>query len=522
MRRFGALGLFGVVACAMLAGGEREASACGGCFHEAPSPQNPVTESSIVSDHRMVFALAPQQTVLWDQIRYDGDPREFAWVLPVRPGTTIELSRDEWVASLDAITQPTILQPRAAPLGGFSGGFGGGDYEGSGCACGSSTTSASFSDNGAAGSAAADAGVAPPAVQVISQQVVGPYETVIVRSDKPKALESWLREHGYAIPDSIVPIIEAYTTEKLDFVALRLRPGQGVRAMRPVRIVSPGADPTLPLRMVAAGIGAKVGLTLYVLSEGRYRPQNFPEGQIDETKLVWDVSQSRSNYRELSAAVMAGGGDRTWLTEFAGKPVTDGRFPISGGTTLFDAYYGSCGSRGRVVPAPPEPDGGEGDASVADASADDAGIADGGDADAGSSPGDDGGTTSTQDAGASTTSVPSSLCETGYELCCEFDDLEVAIGAMHRGDVWLTRLRADLPASALTQDLRLEAHPQQVRVSNAHNALLPNTTGTTAKIAPSRSTHLGTGLVLLGTSLLVGRMVRRRRRREGDRDGSEG
>ncbi|HSO40819.1 MAG TPA: hypothetical protein VLT33_50180, partial [Labilithrix sp.] len=63
----------GLVACATLLSGEREALACGGCFHEAPTQQKPVVESSVVSDHRMVLALAPQQTILWDQIRYTGD-----------------------------------------------------------------------------------------------------------------------------------------------------------------------------------------------------------------------------------------------------------------------------------------------------------------------------------------------------------------------------------------------------------------------------------------------------------------
>jgi len=60
-----------------------------------------------------------------------------------------------------------------------------------------------------------------------------------------------------------------------------------VRAMRPVRVVTPGADPSLPLRMVAAGVGQSVGLTLYVLGEGRYQAQNFPNAIVDEKKLVW-------------------------------------------------------------------------------------------------------------------------------------------------------------------------------------------------------------------------------------------
>jgi hypothetical protein len=55
------------------------AEACGGCFVQ-PS------ERTVVTDHRMALSISTTQTVLWDQIRYSGDPAEFAWVLPVRAG----------------------------------------------------------------------------------------------------------------------------------------------------------------------------------------------------------------------------------------------------------------------------------------------------------------------------------------------------------------------------------------------------------------------------------------------------
>ena len=510
MRKLGWIGVSSFLACATLLSGERDALACGGCFHEAPTPQKPIVESSVVSDHRMVLAIAPQQTILWDQIRYTGDPSEFAWVLPVRPGTTIEISHDEWIAALDATTQPTIVQPQAVSQGGFGGGFGGGGGDGnSGCGC---TPFGSSSDSSLASSGAqnVDGGAtpksAPPPVQVVSQEVVGPYETVIVRSDKPKALESWLQDHGYAVPDSMLPIITAYTQQKLDFVALRLRPGQGVRAMRPVRIVSPGADPTLPLRMVAAGIGAHVGITLFVLSEGRYRPQNFPETQIDEKKIVWDPAQSRSNYQELAIAAMAGGDQRTWLTESAAQPAAGGPLgSASNASSLYTAYYSTCAGRTRAVPPTPETDAGPDagplpDAGEADAGEGDAGEVDAGEADAATPPPDDTGTLH----------IPDEVCSNPRDLCCEYDDLEKVLNSMHRSDVWLTRLRADLPASALDVDLKLEAHPSQTTVSNQHNALLP--TGTTARIAPSRNTHLGTGLALFGAALWVARKLRKRAR----------
>ena len=43
--------------------------------------------------------------------------------------------------------------------------------------------------------------------------------------------------------------IDAYVAEGSDFLVMKLVPGQGVDSMRPVRVTSPGAGLTLPLRM---------------------------------------------------------------------------------------------------------------------------------------------------------------------------------------------------------------------------------------------------------------------------------
>ncbi len=257
------------LACSFLAAGVAvldpgRADACGGCFVRQ-------IERTVVTDHRMALAVSPTQTVLWDQIRYSGDPAEFAWVLPVRSGAKLELSNDAFFTALDASTQPQVIAPQAY----------GGLY---GCGltgCGTQTT-ASDSSAGAPGAGQ---------VQILSQSVVGPYETVTLRATDPTALRRWLTSHAYDIPPAIDPVIDAYVAESFDFIALRLRPSCGERAMQPVRIVTQGADPTLPLRMVAAGVGARVGLTLYVISEGRFEPQNFPHALIDDAQITWSRTQ---------------------------------------------------------------------------------------------------------------------------------------------------------------------------------------------------------------------------------------
>ncbi len=485
-----------VIGAASLVGllitGEHEARACGGCFI-------PPAESTVVNDHRMVFAVSKEHTILWDQIQYSGDPKEFAWVLPVRRGTRVELSRDAWIAALDATTQPRIQGPPTSTSGGGDG------CDGVGC----SSSTQSFAGGGVA---------LAPAVEVVSQSVVGPYETVTLRSEDAQALETWLRDNGYTIPPAIEPVIAAYTDEKLDFIALKLRPGQSVRAMKPVRVVTPGADTTLPLRMVAAGVGANVGVTLFVISEGRYRPQNFPEVSIDDSKLVWKAAENRSNYQELSLVTMAGApGGRGWLVEYANRPTLFGS--RSGGGlappaqvpagNLYNAYYAQCVP---VPPTEPEPDQSGEDPVDPGALEDDAGsIDDAGSADAapdaptsGETYGDGG--TSSGDSG-SDGEEPSVCVE---KACCAFDDLDLAIEGMNKSDVWVTRLRANLPTAALNEDLRLEAHPTQETVDSFHYAKAEP--GATASVAPLRRDRMaGSATLTLGVAFLVSRLLRRRK-----------
>ena len=62
------------------------ADACGGCFA--------AESNTVVTDHRMIFSVSKNQTTLYDQIRYQGSPESFAWVLPIHGTVEIGLSSD--------------------------------------------------------------------------------------------------------------------------------------------------------------------------------------------------------------------------------------------------------------------------------------------------------------------------------------------------------------------------------------------------------------------------------------------
>ena len=264
--------VFSVSLVATLAGSlllrETDASACGGCF-ALPS------ENTEITSERMIVSISQTQLTLYDEIQYSGNPSNFAWVLPITGQVTVGLSSDALFQEIDQLTAVTVSAPPVT------------------CGCPPPYTS------GAAFTSSSSSGAADGGVTVISQTVVGPYQTVQLSSTNPTALTDWLTMNGYNIPADTQPVIAEYVNEGFDFLALKLLPGKGVSSMQPVRVTTPGASPSLPLRMVAVGAGVTVPITFFVVAEGRYAPTNFPSFTLDPSKLVWDFSTESSNYSVL-------------------------------------------------------------------------------------------------------------------------------------------------------------------------------------------------------------------------------
>ncbi len=270
-----------------------DARACGGCFAPPGSDQ-------VVTDHRMVLALSETQTVLWDQLRYAGNPADFSWILPLRDGAGahIELGEDLFVTVMDNLTAPYLITPQGPTQ----------PYCGSG-------NEEDFAGAATSPSVAADAGVT-----IVQQSVVGPYQTVTLHGTDPMALRNWLAGNGYDVPAATQPVIDYYVGLQMDFIALRLRPGEGISAMQPVRITTPGYNPTLPLRMIAAGTADKVGLLLMVVAGSRMEAQNFPNGEVSSSEFTYDFNHPTNALTDLQAAFTAhftAAGGRIWMTESA-------------------------------------------------------------------------------------------------------------------------------------------------------------------------------------------------------------
>jgi len=189
------LGIAAALAGAIVLASPTDASACGGSFSRPPpDPQNP--ETIQIAAQRMVLSISEAQTVLWSQIEYEGPPEEFAWVLPVGPGSTIELANPLWFDALEAVSSKHVAPPGVcgpAPI-----------YEESssgGCSPGCGAGSAN--PGGDRGLPQEEEGKS--SVDVVSRGTLGPYETVTLSSkDGQAVMMSWHCEDA-ALNYSVLP-----------------------------------------------------------------------------------------------------------------------------------------------------------------------------------------------------------------------------------------------------------------------------------------------------------------------------
>lgn len=463
-----------IASCVVFLSHDSEAVACGGCFHGV-NEVNP----SVVTGHRMALSISQDRTVLWDQVEYAGDPKEFAWVLPVGENAYIEQADDAFFEALEAVTSTRVMSREITCNGQPV-------QQQAAAGCGApepiDTIEPRLTDS------VTDQQGEVRGVTVVHEGTVGPYETATIKSNDPQALRNWLTLNGYAIPADVDPVIDGYVAEGAAFIALRLQPGFGVRQMTPVRVITPGASPILPLRMVAAGTGMSTSIVLYVLGEGRYRAAMRPQALISADEVTWDWAAFQSDYATLRANSFEGD---TFLTSFShsggltavveAAPGLDAKYDVVFPSTntvgtydnLVDLYFGQAGANdGLAIECAHV----RGTLDAADLGAKVIAPCD----------------------AADPTCMPPTNSISSASLECEgHRDLAAALEGLHPHDVWVTRLEANLSRKALGLDLTIEADPDQIPVSNwlvaGQDANLPNCAIPQAVTPPVIDRNAGAG-----------------------------
>jgi len=297
------------VAAAWLAPGA--ALACGGFFCDRPAAANPVPVIAQAAEN-VLFALDRDPVTgagiveAHIQIKYTGAADQFSWIVPLTSMPALSVGSDVLFQVLEPVTRPSFttsfVVDGTCNMPSSGGGFG----------CGAAAEDTAGvnpprGDDGMHGSA--------PAIDVSFQGNIGPYETVVVRSDDATALEAWLNEHNYFVSPQASQIIQQYVATQSYFVALRLQSGRGVDEIQPLVVKLTAEEGCLPLQLTAIATTPDLRINVWVLGSGRAVPINYDELTLDYAKLDW--FGNGANYDRLVSDAANEAGGNAFLVEYA-------------------------------------------------------------------------------------------------------------------------------------------------------------------------------------------------------------
>ena len=241
-------------------------------------------------NHKSQVALVHDgdRTVLTMASDYEGDPKQFALVVPVpvvlKRGQ-IHVGDSSLVASLDAYSAPRLVEysdPDPCPDEG----------------------ALRASRNGTWGAAKslfrADALQAPMAeagVRIEARYEVDEYDVLILSADDSGALMGWLGAHGYRVPLQASRVIESYLKQGMKFfvakVDLRRRAARGLTQLRPLQIAYESPRFMLPVRLGMANAAGPQELFVYAVTRtGRVEPVNYRSLKLPESVEVPEFVKS--------------------------------------------------------------------------------------------------------------------------------------------------------------------------------------------------------------------------------------
>ena len=215
---------------------------------------------------KVAIARHDDKTVITMANDYQGDPSEFAMVIPVPTvldRDQIHVTKPAIVDHLDAYTAPRLVEYfdpdpcrrmmdrmvlKSAPM--------------------PEASSADQRDAEALG------------VTIEAQYTVGEYDILILSAQESSGLETWLIQNGYKIPDGASPVIGSYLDKGMKFfvakVNLKQHAKQGTTYLRPLQIAFESKHFMLPIRLGTINADGAQELFIFMLTKnGRVETANY-------------------------------------------------------------------------------------------------------------------------------------------------------------------------------------------------------------------------------------------------------
>jgi len=307
-------------------------------------------ESELFNDaSKVVIVRDGDRTVLTMANDYEGEPSEFAMVVPVPvvlQQEQVHVGNPTVLAHLDAFTAPRLVEY----------------YDGDPCR--------EVMRERLAASAAQPLADAPISLEggvtIEASYTVGEYDILILSAEQSDGLLRWLQENGYRVPQAAEPIVKSYLAQGLKFfvakVNLEEQARTGLSKLRPLQMAFDTERFGLPIRLGTVNARGRQELFVYTLTRtGRvettnYRTVRLPTG--DEVP-VYVKAEFDDFYRDMFArqAEQSGGTgvfleyawDMGWCDPCAADPLSASELRELG---VFWVEPTVLEPRARVVPSP--------------------------------------------------------------------------------------------------------------------------------------------------------------------------
>jgi hypothetical protein len=240
---------------------------------------------------RVALASAGSRTSRWVSLHVhvqDAPAAGLAWIVPVKPGTFVDVASDAWLESLEDATAPRVVPPPGPTP-----------------AC-----------------------VAAAGVDVAGDpsHVATTAPDVIAAAPDAASLASTLAAWGLALPGDLAPAVAAAGANGDSFLVLRFASPAGDLDTQTLRLVD-DAPPAVALALTQAT--SPVTVTAYALGAGPAVLGASEPLAVDTSSLEWRASGG-STYADASALLLSAN-PGAWLMDtaghdpvFVGEPLPDG------------------------------------------------------------------------------------------------------------------------------------------------------------------------------------------------------
>jgi hypothetical protein len=277
---------------------------------------------------KVILARNGQETAITMASDYDGEPKEFAVVVPVPTFVRkdqISVVDTKTIDHLDAYTAPRLVEY----------------YDDDPC-----DTRKFLSSLQMAATADRAMPTAPPrpaayaGVKVEAQYDVAEYDVSILSAEQSDGLIRWLTDNGYKIPAGAEPVIGSYIKQKMHFFVAKVNVKRmqelGRTYLQPLQVRYETAKFMLPLRLGTVNANGPQDLIVYALTRGgRVETTNYRTIKVpSDVEVPLFVKDDFANFykatfdRAVAHENMQGvfveyAWDMAWCDPCAAEPMTN-------------------------------------------------------------------------------------------------------------------------------------------------------------------------------------------------------